>query len=48
MKPNSANSIIQLEKGQWYSLKCLELDTIIFEAKDGAYEPISECDIIKQ
>lgn len=48
MKPNSANSIIQLEKGQWHSLKCLELDIIIFEAKDGAYEPISECDIIKQ
>ena len=46
MRPNSEHSIIQLEKGQWHSLKCIEPDTIIFEAKDGAYEPLTEEDII--
>lgn len=45
MKPNSDHSIIQLEKGQWHSLECLERDTIIFEAKDGPYAPLSSDDI---
>lgn len=45
MRPNSENSIIQIEKGQWHSLKCLEPDTVIFKAKDGAYEPLLDIDI---
>lgn len=47
MRPNSEHSIIQIEKGQWHSLKCLEPDTVIFEAKDGAYEPLTEEDIMQ-
>lgn len=39
-------SMIQIEKGQWHSLKCNEPDTIIFEAKDRAYEPLTEEDIL--
>lgn len=46
MKPNSEYSIIQLEKGQWHSLKCLEEGTIIFEAKDGVYEPLTSEEIL--
>lgn len=46
MKPNSEHSIIQIEKGQWHSLKCLEEGTIIFEAKDGAYRPTAPGDIL--
>lgn len=45
MKPNSDHSIIQIEKGQWHSLKCLVEGTIIFEAKDGAYTPLTDNDI---
>lgn len=44
--PKSECSMIQIEKGQWHSLKCNEPDTIIFEAKDGAYEPLSQNDIL--
>ena len=47
MRPNTEHSIIQIEKGQWHSLKCLEPDTVIFEAKDGAYEPLTEEDIMQ-
>lgn len=45
--PSNPQSVpmIQIEKGQWHSLKCNEPDTIIFEAKDGAYEPLSNIDI---
>lgn len=45
MSPNGTHPIIQLEKGQWHLLKCLESGTIIFEAKDGAYEPLTDIDI---
>lgn len=40
-------SILQIEKRQWHSLECLEPGTVIFEAKDGAYVPLSEVDIFK-
>jgi len=38
--------VLNIEKGQWHSLKCLESGTILFEAKDGAYEPLSDEDIM--
>lgn len=48
MRPNGTHSIIQLEKGQWHSLKCIEEGTIIFEAKDGAYFPLGEEDVMEK
>jgi cupin fold WbuC family metalloprotein len=32
--------------GQWHSLECLEMGTVIFESKDGAYEPMREEDVM--
>lgn len=40
-------SVLNIEKGRWHSLKCLESGTILFEAKDGAYEPLSPEDIME-
>ena len=31
---------------QWHSLKSLESGTVLFECKDGAYEPLGEEDIL--
>ena len=39
-------SVVQIPAGQWHSLEVLESGTIIFEAKDGAYEPLGEEDIL--
>ena len=39
-------SIVQIPAGQWHSLEVLESGTIIFEAKDGMYEPLGEEDIL--
>ncbi len=39
--------VLNIEKGQWHSLKCLESGTILLEAKDGKYEPLLEEDIIE-
>lgn len=38
--------VLNIEKGQWHSLKCLESGTILFEAKDGAYRPLEEDEIM--
>ena len=35
-----------ISKGQWHKLVALESGTVIFEAKDGAYLPIGEEDIL--
>lgn len=32
--------------GVWHNTECLESGTVIFEAKDGAYEPLREEDVI--
>lgn len=37
--------VLQIEKGQWHSLECLESGTVIFEAKDGAYAPLPAEDV---
>lgn len=39
--------MVQVEKGRWHSLECLEPDTVLFESKDGKYEPLAEEDIMK-
>ena len=41
------NSIIEIPVGQWHGLECLESGTIIYESKDGKYEPTSSADILK-
>ena len=38
--------MLNIEKGQWHSLKCLESGTVLFEAKDGAYRPLDEDEIM--
>lgn len=38
--------VLNIEEGQWHSLKCLESGTVIMEVKDGAYEPLQDCDVL--
>lgn len=38
---------LQIPKGQWHTVEVLEHGTVIFEAKDGAYVPLSDEDISK-
>lgn len=39
--------VLNIEKGQWHSLKCLESGTVLLEAKDGGYAPLGEEDILE-
>lgn len=38
---------LQVPAGQWHTVEVLEPGTIIFEAKDGAYAPLGDEDILK-
>lgn len=40
--------ILNIDKGQWHSLKCFESGTILLEAKDGAYHPLEEDEIFQE
>lgn len=33
---------INVEKARWHSLECLETGSMLFESKDGKYEPLRE------
>ena len=38
--------VINIPVGQWHSLKSLESGTVLMEAKDVAWEPLSEEDVM--
>ena len=38
---------LNIPAGTWHTLRALESGTVILEMKDGAYEPIQECDVLK-
>ena len=39
--------VLNIEKGQWHSLKCLESGTVLLEAKDGAYRPLVSDEVME-
>lgn len=39
-------SVLQIPAGQWHDIDVLESGTVIFEAKDGAYMPVSSEDVL--
>ena len=47
LSANGPLRMMVVEKGQWHRFQSLESGTVIFECKDGPYEPISEEDILK-
>ena len=40
--------VLNIEKGQWHSLRCLESGTILLEAKDGVYAPLAPDEIYQE
>ena len=38
--------VLNIEKGQWHSLKCLESGTVLLESKDGLWQPLSEEEVL--
>jgi cupin fold WbuC family metalloprotein len=44
LKAGSDACALQIPKGQWHTLECLEPGSVLFEAKDGAFVPRNEND----
>ena len=44
--PNSDCIGINVPAGQWHNLECLESGTVLFESKDGAWEPLGDEDVL--
>ena len=40
-------TVLNIPIGQWHSLKSLKSGTVLFEAKDGAYAPLTAEDILQ-
>ena len=38
--------MLNVEKGRWHSLECLESGSVLFEAKDGPYHTLDEDEIM--
>ena len=47
LTPNGQTVALNIPVGQWHTVKALESGTVILEVKDGKYEPIQDCDVLK-
>ena len=47
LTPGGEIAALNIPMGQWHTVEVLESGTVIMEFKDGAYEPIQECDLMK-
>lgn len=47
IEPNGVNVAVSIPIGVWHTVHALESGTCILEMKNGAYEPIQDCDVLK-
>ena len=47
LQPNGFNVAVSIPMGVWHTVHSLESGTCILEMKNGAYEPLSDVDILK-
>jgi len=47
LSPNGPIVAVNIPAGQWHTVRALESGTVIIEMKNGKYEPIQECDVLK-
>ena len=48
LSPNGPVVAINIPAGQWHTVRALESGTVIIEMKNGKYEPIQDCDVLKK
>jgi cupin fold WbuC family metalloprotein len=47
LSPNGPVYCLNIPARQWHTVRALESGTVILECKDGAYEPLTDVDILK-
>ena len=46
LSPNGQVVALNIPAGQWHTVRALESGSVILEMKEGAYEPLQDCDIL--
>lgn len=46
LTPNGPVVALNVPLGQWHTVRALESGSVILECKDGAYEPLQDCDVL--
>ena len=46
LSPNGPVMALNIPAGQWHTVRVLESGTVIMEVKDGAYEALTDADIL--
>ena len=47
LTPNGQVVALNVPAGQWHTVKALESGSVILECKEGAYEPLQDCDVLQ-
>ena len=47
LSPNGPVVALNIPAGQWHTARALESGTVILEMKNGKYEAIQDCDVLK-
>ena len=47
LTPNGQTVALNIPAGKWHTIRSLESGSVILEAKDGKFEPIQDCDVLK-
>ena len=47
LSPNGQVVALNIPIGQWHTVRALESGSVILEMKEGAYEPLQNCDVLK-
>ena len=47
LSPNGPVLALNIPAGQWHTLRSLESGSVILEVKDGKFEPLQDCDVLK-
>ena len=43
---NSEPRMLNVERDRWHSLVCLEPNSVLYESKNGAYQPLAEDEVL--
>jgi cupin fold WbuC family metalloprotein len=46
LSPNGQVVALNIPAGQWHTVRALESGSVILEMKEGAYEPLQDCDVL--
>ena len=45
---NGEPKMLNVERDRWHSLVCLEEGSVLFECKDGVYQPLGEDEVMEK